>query len=218
MSEDLQPTRRETGMNRERDVPYAQRYTAAWAEISQRVAARQQVYSQFATVSVTAIVAVLSAWAKSKDWAGHLAEWGAAGLVVYSWVFAFWIRNNHAVVGLLGVYCKALEGGFKRDGEPDPDCAWHTDAQGWIVVARRYGRYSDWAAVILAVLSSLPALVFGGVYYRHSQAWPAAGLLTAGALGLGAAIFLYWNRLVRDQIANLTPDAVAKRAEKWKPR
>jgi hypothetical protein len=108
-------------------------------------------------VSVTAIVAVLGAWGKRAE-PGYntLAEWDAVGLVVYSWVFAFWIRNNHAVVGLLGVYCKALEGGFDGDGKPAQGRSWHTDGQGWIVIARYYGRYSDAAATFLALVSSAP--------------------------------------------------------------
>jgi hypothetical protein len=196
-------------------VAYSQRYTAAWPEISQRVSLRQNVHLGYATLSISGIVTVLG-WAENNK---LFAEYGAAGLVIYSWAFAFWIRNNHALVGLLGVYCKALEGGFEKEGTPNPDLgyAWHTDSQGWIVVARRYGWYSDWASTFVAVLASVPAWVFGFPDLRACETARGIALLIIAAGGIGAAIFSYWNRLVRDKIASLTPADVANKGRKWKP-
>jgi hypothetical protein len=197
-------------------VPYAQRYTAAWGELSQRLAARQSVYLQFATVSLAATSALLGVMNAAKDaaavpWARGIAEWGAVGLIVYSWAFALWIRNNDAVVGLLGSFCRILERTDDPDGTSDFP-AWHTEAQGWIVIARYYRQYSDWAAIIVTVSSSVPAFFFGVGHLKHCEVWPAARLLAAAIGGLSAAVFLWFNRSVRTRIASLTREDVREEA------
>jgi hypothetical protein len=198
-------------------VPFAQRYTAAWAEISQRIAARQLVYLHFATVSMTAIVAVIGAWAKGGDVFRRVAECGAVGLIVYSLAFALWIRNNHAMVGLLGVYCKALEGGFREGGTPNKgdtntEFAWHTEEQGWIVLSRHYGRLSDWAATMLAAVSSLPALYFGVLRCVCRDWLPGLVLVLAFLVGVVVAVFVGLNGKRRSEIGCYKPGDVLREA------
>jgi len=198
-----------------KNVPYAQRHTAAWAQLSQRLAARQSVYLQFATVSLTATSALFGFMsAQTGGTARRVAEWGAAGLVAYTWALALWIRNNDAVIGLLGVFCGTLE---RLDDPSDQSAfpAWHTEAQGWLPRARHYRLYSDWAAIILALLSSLPAFSFGFSHYKNCEIWSASGLFCAGIVGIGAVVFLWYNRVVRNGIAKLT--AVEMRANWGSP-
>jgi hypothetical protein len=204
------------------DVPYANRYTAAWGEISQRIALRQQVYLHFATVSMTAIVAVIGVWAKGGEPAFRaVAECGAVALVVYSWAFALWIRNNHDMVGLLGVYCKMLEGGFKKDRKPEEICpheAWHTEDAGWIVLSRHYGRFSDFAAVMLALTSAAPALYFGAVHYLAGGLSRAAAMFILGLVGMASAVFVGVNPIVRRKIGGYDPDIVEEKGNRLRSR
>ena len=192
-------------------------YAAAWGEISQRIASRQHVYLQFTTVNITAIVAMAGAWIKGPPWS-VVAEYGAVALVVYSWAFALWIRNHQNMIGLLGVYCKALEGGFDQASNVDVECAkgnhaWHVETHGWIVVARYFGRWSDYAATLVAFIAALPAALFGGIsLYRGASFWGGV-LVFAAAAGLGAAFFVAWNPRVRSEIGRWTPEVIRTMAE-----
>jgi len=164
---------------------------------------RQNALLAFAAGGVTAVSVLAGVAFKLPGervvWQGAL-EGLAVGLVALTWAVTLLIRNNDALIGLLGVFCRTLE---LRD---DPTNtiglpAWHNDEQEWILFARKYRRYSDAAATIIAALASLPAFVFG--YHELTlRAWPGALILfVAAALGVAAAIYLYFGFKLRKEIA-----------------
>jgi len=183
-------------------VSMEKRYGSAWAEINARLTSRQNALLAFATGGVTAVSVLAGVAFKLPEekvvWQGAL-EGLAVGLVALTWAVTLLIRNNDALIGLLGVFCKTLE---LRD---DPNNtiglpAWHNDEQEWILFARKYRRYSDAAATIIAFLASVPAFVFG-YHELKLRAWPSAILFGAGALGVVAAIYLYFGFKLRKEIA-----------------
>jgi hypothetical protein len=195
------------------DISLTQRYASAWAEIAQRISARQSVYLQFATVIVTAIVGLLGAWIKSRGenslLLGGVAEWGGSiGLTVYTAVFARWIRHNDALIGLLGVFCKTLE-------QCDDDCtrpAWHVESEGWMVLAREYRKNSDWAAAALAGLVCLLIAFFVVVHLRNCEMLQAGGLFAVFILEVWTLIFLLQSASFREEIASYTRQTVLDKA------
>jgi hypothetical protein len=184
-------------------VPLAQRYTAAWAEINTRLVSRQTVslYAAAAAVTVTSlIVGSITGPQADSFLLGGWADGLCAGLVVLSWTFALWIRHNDATIGLLSAFCRSLEmidDPMNTDGLP----AWHNESQGWIVRARRYRRYSDRAFIGITAIAAMPSAIVC-TYHFVMSSW-AAGLLILPviAAGLWAVWFTYGNAALREEIA-----------------
>lgn len=206
----------EPNLEHKRDLMISlnQRYASAWAEIGQRINARQSVYVQFATVTVVAAVGILGAWAKgSGDLLLKILEFGGSiGLTLYTWVFALWIRHNDALIGLLGVYCRSLE---QVDEDINAPC-WHSEKQGWTVVARKYRRMSDFAAGGLATLVCLEIGVFILFHALHCQMISALIQMILLGAEIGAASFLFGSTKFRERIARYTRKTVMEDAAEFK--
>jgi hypothetical protein len=198
-------------------VSLNQRYASAWAEIGQRINARQSVYVQFASVMVTVVFGVLGAWVTGlKDphsWLRAVAEWGGSiGLTVYTWVFALWIRHNDALIGLLGVFCKTLE---RRDGGIEYP-AWHIEDQGWIVLARHHRKKSDIAAASLGILVCCVIAIFVIIRVYSCELPLALGLLVVFGVECAAVKYLFESAKFRAEIASYDDKIVRDKAAQIK--
>lgn len=191
-----------------------QRYTSAWGEISARIGARQTAYVQFATVSVGAATGALSLImreANDKGWIAIVANAVSIALVVYSWIFVLWIRNNDKMIGLLGAYLAELE---RMSQSP----RWHTETEGWIVLARDYGQNSVWAGMALTAITSLPAFFIGVARLGNHQVWLGIVLLLFASAGNCSAVFLHETSSIRLEIAQYTAAKVREEADRLRTR
>jgi hypothetical protein len=191
-------------------ISYADRYAAAWGEINQRIGARQQVYLQFAVVSVAAIVGLFTAWRVTSTNRGLLEWCGSIGLAACTWIFVLWIRTNDVIIGILGAFCKELELG---DAERDPP-AWHTETHGWIRLARHSRRYPDRAAATLAAVTAAPVAFFAWNHFKSGDACQTIGFLIVAGFGLLAGVYQFRTPAVRTRIAGLTRQNVKDEGER----
>ena len=196
-------------------VPLEARYAAAWDEIHARVEARQNIRIQFAVVAVGSAVAALSGVSRS-DW---LAAWTfglALAMPFLTWAFALWTRHADLTIGLLSRYCGACESlGDETNTLGLP--GWNRSDQGWMTEARRLGRLSDGADILLVILTSFPAigLCIGSIMPVISEIdkfpwWVPGSLLVAQ---LSAVPFVWRKRARRARIAALE---FRKTADGWK--
>ena len=88
-------------------LPLGPRYQGAWSEVAARLQSRQLVNLSFATAVVSACAAILGTMQTTVEdrWPFVLS----IALAVLSWIYAWWIRNNDAMVGLLGAHNQACE-------------------------------------------------------------------------------------------------------------
>jgi hypothetical protein len=117
-----------------------------------------------------------------------------------TWAFALWVRHNDATIGLLSRFCEICE----TLSDPNNSAGipgWHRNDQKWITEARAYRRYSDFAMMMTAALVSLPAIIVGGHDISDHHTLTGIAFVTVGLLGLLAAGFVWWNHVVRDDIA-----------------
>ena len=178
-------------------LPLGPRYQGAWAEVSARLQSRQLVNLSFATAVVTACAAIIGTMHPTVEdrWPPVLS----IALVILSWIYALWIRNNDAMVGLLGAHNQACEVFADPDnlwGVP----AWFSERQLWIKQARKYRELSDLAGIWLCVLSALPALAVG-VMTLWQNPWLAVFLLGFGAFGMAAARYVHGNKAIRTSLS-----------------
>ena len=187
-------------------LPLGPRYQGAWSEVAARLQSRQLVNLSFATAVVSACAAILGTMQTTVEdrWPFVLS----IALAILSWIYAWWIRNNDAMVGLLGAHNQACEAFADPDnlaGVP----AWFSERQGWIKQARKYRELSDLAGICLCVLSALPALAVGVIRLWHGS-WTAAILLAFSALGFAAARYVHGNKSIRRSLSlarfQKTPD------------
>lgn len=185
-------------------VTLAHRYTAAWAEINTRLVSRQTVSLYYATVSVTTASLIISTMTGTQSGAFLLNGWAdgiSVGLVGLTWTFTLWIRHNDATIGLLSAYCRSLElidDPENRIGLP----AWHNEAQGWILRARTYRRYSDRAVIVVTLIAILPAVLVTAYHVTVSDVMSSLLLLPTVLLGVLAVVFTYRNATARQAIAH----------------
>lgn len=173
------------------------RYTCAWLEINSRIYARQTVSLYFVTATITASSVVFG-----KEHADdNLLKCLSIAICILAWVFVCWIRHHEGLIGLLGVYCREIE---KLDDKYSvlKIPAWHNEEQNIILEARKFRRFSDWALIIIIVLSSFPSFYKAWIsyYYESSIIW-GASLCVSGGLALAAAYAMYRNTLLRKKIA-----------------
>jgi hypothetical protein len=146
------------------NAPTAQRYQAAWMEISSRLAARQSANVQFLIASIASIAIGIN----GKDVA--LARLMAVAVALIAWSFVLWIRHNDAIIGLLGRFCESVErldDKSNKRGIP----AWHTREQGWIRRAIDYRRRTDWATFLTACVASIGLVGLCLVRDRPANPW-----------------------------------------------
>jgi len=180
------------------------RYTAAWDEIHVRSEARQNIRIQFAVVAVGSAVAALANLARP-DWVLAWTFGFALAMPFLTWAFALWTRHADLTIGLLSRYCEACErvnDVANMSGMP----SFHRRDQGWITEARRLGRLSDGADILLVLLTAFPAAALAiEVFGPASTApwvprWTPPTLLVAQ---LSAVPFIWRKRRQRAQIAEL---------------
>jgi len=181
------------------------RYTATWNEIHTRVEARQNVRIQFAVVAIGSAVAALSTPGES----GWVAVWTsgfAFAMPLLTWAFALWARHSDLTIGLLSRFCAACEeAGDQANLSGLP--GWHRGDQGWMTEARRIGRLSDLADILLVLLTSFPAWALVGrswLAYTSTAALPplwVSWLLLVAQLSV--VPFIWSKRSSRTRISTL---------------
>lgn len=139
-------------------VPIANRYNGAWAEINARLQSRQNVNITFTTIAVAAIAAM---WSERSYYDAVYFF-----LPLYGLAATFWICHNDLIIGLLSKYCAECEKNHANNTIP----AWHTPQQGWIEVALTYRRWTDRGFMIVLLL------IVANNFFKVYSTWGSAPL------------------------------------------
>jgi len=139
-------------------VPPYIRYQSAWQEINARIQSRQFILGTYMSGAVVALIIGLPG--KDSQFL-EIEKWNMLAVILLpllSFAVALWSQHNDAIIGLLSSYCQHFE------KEDDPDLkkgipGWHDSRYLIIEAALNYRRNSDWAFIIIATLSCIPALL-----------------------------------------------------------
>lgn len=171
-------------------LSYEARYQGAWGEISSRIQSRQNVATVYMTGAITMLgFSVVAPNPPSAQWTWRLGF--VVLLPLLSFAVAKWLRNNDAVIGVLGRYCSAVEEACAVGTTP----AWHSEKQGFMDLALFYRSWSDQAAIIVCSLSCLPVMMHlaVGAGFALGDYWPLIQLkdppLHLGRLDVWDALF-----------------------------
>lgn len=181
--------------NQPTTVPLFVRYQSAWAELNERLQARQNVNLVYATVSW----AVLAS-AASGQGSNAFAIWLGLLLPILSLAFALWLCHQDLTIGLLSKFCSACERwGDEANYSKIP--SWHSPTQGVMSRALKYRIFSDCGFLFIMIITNIPSLFLGRNVLKDN-ALHGIVLLIIGMIGIGAVFLVAFNTWRRSQILN----------------
>jgi hypothetical protein len=131
------------------------RYLGAWQEINARLQSRQSVSVAFATIAWAVLGYTISSYTQPEPthyiWIGLL-------LPVVSLAYSSWLIHNDLTIGILSKFCSECEmWDYKDDHNKNP--SWHSPDQGWMSMALKYRKLSDYGFLIIIVATCVPAVI-----------------------------------------------------------